>query len=200
MSSRSRLLLALTASAFLIGAAPAMAKGIAAASVCGADGCTMVAHAKTRDGSCRSCSAEELLSIRETAYPATRAPYVRIVLTLGAGGTAVGTERLLYSPSLKLAARRSDLSGDWTWYHPPAAAVAIVTRMIGDIRPYGAAGMPLGVAAPTAVTSSPQDSGPADAGRSPLLAGFAILAVALCAGGVLASRRRRNGRRALGPT
>jgi hypothetical protein len=200
MSARIRLLLILTSSALLVAAAPAMAKGIAGASVCGADGCTMVAHAKSASASCPTCSAEELLSIQGTAYPRTRAPYVRLVLTLGAGGRSVGTERLLYAPALKLVARRSDLTGEWTWYRPPAAAIEIVTRMIGAIRPYPAAGMPLGVAAPTAVRASPQNNGAADPAGSTLLAGGAVVAIALLSGVALAARRRRSGRRALGAT
>lgn len=195
MSSRICLVLAVAAGALLIATTPAVAKGIASASVCGADGCTMVAHAKPGSASCPSCSAEELLSVQQTAHPATRAPYVRIVLTLGAGGTVLGTQRLLYSPALELAAREAERAGDWTWYRPPAAAIEVVTRMIGDIRPYPAIGMPLGVAAGVAVTPAPRDPAPVHAGRSPLLIGAALLAIALLAAGRFAVHRRRSGRR-----
>src|SRR5687767_7210334 len=113
---RLGLVAAACAVAFAVAAPPAQAKGVASVSVCGAEACTMVAHAERGSSACPHCSVEELLRTRPgSAQPTRRAPYVQLILTSGAPGEQRSAERLLFSPALGLAAR-SNGRGGWSWF------------------------------------------------------------------------------------
>jgi hypothetical protein len=192
MSARSHLILAFLALVALSSALPApaaQAKGIVAASVCGADGCTS-ATARARDSAgCPGCSAAELMTVLPgSAHPRRRAPYVRIVLGFGTpGGRVQAREGVLFSASLRLAARFDGLGG-WDWFAPSPPALAIARRMARGIRPYPAATMPLDRNA-TASVPPVRDAG---ADSSLLVPGGAILAAALGLATLTARRRRRR--------
>jgi len=194
MSARSRLALAVMAAALVVPAAPAAAKGIASVSVCGAEGCTMVAHAERGTNDCPACSAEEILTeLPGTAYPTRRAPWVRVILAFGAPGEPHGSERVLYAPELRLAAR-SNGHGDWAWFEPSPVALEIVERLVRGIAPYPAAAMPLGIDPPSVPTTPTQGPPAADSGDAPLLAGGAAAILALLLGVAAFTTRRRRRR------
>ena len=197
--ARGRLILivATFASALAASAPAAHAKGIAQASVCGADGCADISSRVQPPSDCAACSAEQLLSAMPgTAHPTRQAPYVRIVLGFGdPGGDMIeARERILYSSELKIGARQEG-PDEWAWFRLSPAALAVAARLTRDIRPYPAASMPLGRPKLTG-TLVPAPANPAapaaasdDASLLPWLAGGAILALAL---GLVAIRARRG--------
>jgi hypothetical protein len=195
-SARVRLILIVAAIAALSPAPAAQAKGIAQATICGADGCTDITSRAQSPRGCAGCSAEQLLSAPPgSAHPQQRAPYVRLVLGFGApGGEVQVRERLLWAPVLRLAAR-SDGRGGWAWFRPTAMALAVAHRLDRDIRPYPAASMPLAATAPTvtparapAAPPHPDDAG----GPAPLLLGGAILAAGVVLAALAVRRRHRT--------
>ena len=192
MSTHHHLVLIVAALAIGLPAAPAQAKDIAKATVCGADGCRSITGRAQAPAGCNRCSAEELMMVRPgSAHPAQRVPFVRVVLGFGRrGGPVQHRERLLVAPALRLVAR-SDGRGGWSWSRPTPAALAVAARIVRDIRPYPAGSMPFERAAPAkpAEPAAPTSSG--DAGSLPILAGAAILVAALGLGVVAVRRRRR---------
>jgi hypothetical protein len=172
----------------------AQGKGIARATVCGADGCADITRRAQARSGCAGCSGEQLMSVLEgSARPARRAPYVRLVLALGAGGEVVGRERILWVPELRLTAR-DDGDGHWSWFRPTPSALAVAARLTRDVRPYPASSMPFEPPARAAATAAPAprtggaDGGDGDVGL-PVLGG-AALAAALALGAVVLRRRR----------
>jgi hypothetical protein len=193
MSSRSRLIVLVAALATVLPAPAAPAKGIATASVCGAGGCTTVTERAQGFGRCSGCSAEQLLAVLPgSARPARRAPYLRIVLGFGSPHAAAdGRERVLFAPSLRLAAR-SDGVGGWAWFRPSRPALALAARMVRGIRPYPAAGMPLDPRPRPTATRLRAMSGDDDAQDSLIVPGGAAAAVLGIGIGGLAARQRRR--------
>jgi hypothetical protein len=191
MSSRSRLILFVAALATVLPVAAAHAKGIATAAVCGAGGCMTASERATGSARGPGCSAEELLTVMPgSARPAWRAPYLRIVLGFGPPhGAAEGRERVLFAPSLRLAAR-SNGTGGWAWFRPSRAGLAVAARMVRDVRPYPAAGMPL---QPRYRPTTRRRARSADDTRGSLIVpGGAAAVAALGIGGLVARRRRRR--------
>ena len=196
MSARSRLILAVAAVATLVPATAAQAKGLAEATVCGAGGCTSATQRAQGPRDCRGCGAEQLLTaLPGSAHPTRRAPYLRIVLGFGEpGGEVQGTERMLFAPALGLAARNGRSSDDWAWFELGPQALAVARRIALGVRPYPAAGMPLGAKALAATYEPAPRQAPDGASDVAILPGAAILAATfgLAALAALAVRRRRR--------
>jgi hypothetical protein len=195
-SVRGRLILIAAAIAVLSPAPAAHAKGIAQATICGADGCADITSRAKAPRDCPDCSAEQLLSdMPGSARPSRRAPFVRIVLGFGhpdQEGIA-GRERMLYSSELRLAARQEG-PDEWAWFRLSPAALAVAVRLARDITPYPAASMPLGRPAMTgtlvpAPAAAPTASVSDGTSLLPWLAGGAILAFGL---GLVVIRARRG--------
>jgi len=195
-SFRGRLILVAAAIAVLSPAPATHAKGIAKASVCGADGCADVTNRAQGPRDCAGCSAEQLMTaLPGSAHPSRRASYVRIVLGFGHPEQegVLGRERILYSSELRLAARQ-DGPDEWAWFRLAPEALAVAARLTRGIRPYPAQSMPLGRPALTGTltpepTASPTAAASGDAPLLALLAGGPILALGL---GLVATRARRG--------
>lgn len=194
MSAQRRLILIVASILFAVPPVPAQAKGLAKATVCGADGCTSITERARGARGCPNCGAEQLLTaLPGSAHPSRRAPYVRIGLGFGhPGGAVEGRERILFAPELGLSAR-TDHEAGWAWFRLSPQALAVARRLTRGIQPYPAASMPLGRPALTG-TFEPKPAAPAaseEAGGLPILPAGPIL-VAVLALAAFAVRRRRH--------
>ena len=194
MSAQRRLIPIVASLAILAPAPAAHAKGVAQATVCGAGGCSDVTQRAQPPAGCSGCSGEQMMSVLPaSAQPARRAPWVRVVLALGAGGEVMGRERFLWSPELELEAR-PDGSGGWAWFRPTPEALAVAHRIVRDIEPYPAASMPFEPAAAPVSTPRPADPTRSADAADWLLPGSVLVVAALAiAGSGTLLRRRRAG-------
>ena len=180
--------LVVVAAAAMVLAAPAVAKEIEEASVCGAGGCTKAtprgdAHAMLDGG-----------AVSDAPGPA---PYYRIRLGIGDGsGKVFDRFSILYVPSADKV-----LAMDGRWMHTTTAAERALDRLTRSHRPFPAERLKTapGEAAETVGTSLPPeivvppDDGPPSGGGVPAL--LIVLAagggLALAGGGAVWALRRR---------
>jgi len=183
----TRRLLLVAVAVLLVVSAPAAAKGVIKATVCGADGCRAVA-VRAHDPALVEMGAE-------ADGPSASGPgFVRLHITIGEGKDAAHGVKLtqLYVPARDLLAVRED-SGGWVWTTPLPAGSRALQRAARGVRPIPARRLPR-AALPTRrppAAARPAAVDTAGASGTPsgwLLAGGALLVVAA---GFVARRRSR---------
>jgi hypothetical protein len=204
--------LVIATAAVLAVAAPAGAKQVTGASVCGANGCVDRSHLLSPS---RDDGGLLDLGVNRTGAPAP-APFIRLKIHVGAGSETFGTNTLIVLPKQGIAAAE-----DGTWWKLSPHNVAEVRRLARGIAPLPASRLP-GVELPTPADEGsaghaqvnevyqPAQLAPAatrhsgadaaDGGLSPIVpAGIAALLLG-AGGAILVTRRRRHATDALGET
>ena len=177
--------------------AEALAKEPVKATVCGADGC---ATSEDKDA---------ILPLVEGGPPAATpptagAPAYRVRLTIavdagrGGGRRETDTFATWMVPTLGLIR-----GSEGTWMTLPAATLAALRRVAGDIRPFPAARLPLGGSGDNGASPSPTVAPPpkavparstgADRTLFGGIAGGVLAALACAAVAITVARRRRGG-------
>lgn len=160
--------LLLAVPAVLVMAAPAPAKGVSTAKVCGADGCRQIDNP----------DESMLMGGTPTSGPPSREPFVRLVFQLGDGGTG-GAVRNLFAPRSGLVLSND---GTDTWLKPDA--LARLRREARRVTPFPASKLPAYLLSPvSAADRAPArrhgGDGGAEAWWIAVLSGLAALALAL---------------------
>ena len=185
-----RLSLAVVALLLLV-SAPAHAKGVIRATVCGADRC--------RDATPRAHDPALVEMGAEADGPTASGPgFVRLHITIGEGGDAAHGVKLteLYVPARDLLAVRED-SGGWVWTTPLPAGSAALQRAARGLRPIPARRLPRAALRtaplPHPATATPPAAKVDTAGASGGISGWIVAggALVVLAAGFMARRRRR---------
>ena len=181
--------------ALLATAAPAHAKGVIKATVCGADGCRAVA-VRSHDPALLEMGAE-------ADGPTASGPgFVRLHITIGEGGDPAHGVKLtqLYVPARDLLAVHEEDGGGWVWTTPLPAGSKALRRAVRGVRTIPARRLPAAALrtapAPEArvvetVTAPAADTETAGAGDGIPAWAWPLLALILVVAAFSARRHRR---------
>jgi len=117
----------------LAAAAPAGAKGLLGAQLCGTDGC-----ATERDGTLREGPGGPFSGAGEIVAPAKPGAFLRGSLLLGDGGKVFGRIAFFYVPGADLVVQPGDGSQTPAWWHPQGRFGAIVRSLAARLQPFPA--------------------------------------------------------------
>jgi hypothetical protein len=156
--------------ALALAAAPAVAKEITKAEVCGAGGCATVDDEAGR---------AVLMNGGPPRTPPTAAPYYNVRMEMAHGGEEVGAFNFAAVPE-----QRAFRADDGAWYEMPPEMAALITKVAAGKRAFPAAGL---IGAAAAPEPRPQA---ADAG-SPLWPEGVLVALVLIGAGVILVRAAR---------
>jgi hypothetical protein len=202
MSPRRTTIVPVALAAALAVPAAAQAKQVQQVKACGTGGECRTVDAHGDDG------MGLMPSGRGGGPPDHRAPFYRLTLVIGAGGSIEGRTHAFYAPSLRLVSF-DEPGAAVQWETPPAPARRLADRAVRGLPPLSAARMPLG-RLPQAAVATAEPARPARQAATadgPPWAVIGLVAAALAAAGGLGARlragyrsRRANAHDASAPT
>jgi hypothetical protein len=189
--SRALLILGLVSLAL---AAPASAKELTSAQVCGSgDECAPLNDRRT---------AESITDYGSASPPPPKAPYYRLDFVYNDGGVDRNAFSNLFVPSRNLVATGGPTADSIAWYPVSGAALELIRKAAADLEPYATpAAWPRSIDDPIFTPSPMTRAAAADDATNwtPWLVAIAALFLALAAGGLLARRLRVRGPRTASP-